>query len=381
MSRRAAPVVVFLDRIPWQGFLDLAAALRERGVRVERVTAQPAGWRPRVHQVLASPLFSSVSRYAVSSDDSGEPLAPRDVDAMMRLVDPAAAAVMAQEDLSALCLDVRDGPASPARLVGEGVDVGVLVDKLVQAETARAAGVLVPASWESGEASSYPVVVKPRKGFGGVGVSVVHDETELRSAWDTVDALGEQPYLQEYLPDAVNTGGVALDGEVLVCVAYTPTPSPDQPTGPPRWVTLVDNPAAVEGTEAFVRAIGYTGFFCLDWVMDDAAAPRLIDFNPRVFGSWALVQELGVDLVGHYLHAIGLGPRPPAREVPHGASAEQLVYPCPEASSLAEIREWRSDCLRLVRQRRAVLGARWGRVMRARIMLSTVHRMASLRSA
>jgi hypothetical protein len=334
-----------------------------------------------VHQVLASPLFSTVSRYAVSWDDAGEPLVPRDVDAMVRLVDPDAVAVMAQEDLAALCLDVRDGPVSPSRLVGDGVDAGVLVDKLVQAETARGAGVLVPASWESDEASAYPVVVKPRKGFGGVGVSVVHDEAELRAAWDTVVVLGEQPYLQEFLPDAVNTGGVALDGEVLVCVAYTPTPAPDKPTGPPRWVTVVDNPAAMEGTAAFVGAIGYTGFFCLDWVMDDPAAPRLIDFNPRVFGSWALVQELGVDLVGHYLHAIGLGPRPPARDLPVGASAEQLVYPCPEVSSLAEIREWRSDCLRLVRQRRLVLGARWGRVMRARIMLSTFHRMASLRSA
>ena len=28
-----------------------------------------------------------------------------------------------------------------------------------------------------------------------------------------------------------------FDGEGLVCVAYAPTPSPDKPTGPPRWVT------------------------------------------------------------------------------------------------------------------------------------------------
>ena len=375
------PVVVLLDRIPWQGFFDLAAALRERGVRVERVTAEPAHWRARVHQSLEARLFSAVSRYAVSWDDAGEAIVPARPDGMVALVRPDAVAVMAQEDLTALCLPVSSGPASPARLVREGVDPHVLVDKLAQTETARAVGVPVPSSWETCETSTYPVVVKPRKGFGGLGVRVVADEAELRAAWDAVEALGEQPYLQEYLPAAVNTGGVALDGEVLVCVSYTPTPSPDKPTGPPRWVTVVDNPAAVASTAEFVGAIGYTGFFCLDWVMDDPAAPRLIDFNPRVFGSWALVQQLGVDLLGHYLHALGLGPRPGERPLPIGASAEQLVYPCPEGVSFAEIREWRSDSLRVVRERRPVLGARWSRVMRARIMLSTVNRMASLRSA
>jgi hypothetical protein len=115
--------------------------------------------------------------------------------------------------------------------------------------------------------------------------------------------------------------------------------------------------------------------------MDDPDAPRLIDVNPRVFGSWALVQQLGVDLLGHYLHALGLGARPADSSAPIGASAEQMVYPCPDGASFAEIREWRSDSLRVVRERRPVLGARWSRVMRARIMLSTVNRMASLRSA
>ena len=382
MSRQPArPAVVFLDRIPWQGFFDLAAALRERGVRVERVTAEPARWQTRVHQSLESALFSRVSRYAVSWDGSGEALVPTDPHGVVALVRDDAVAVMAQEDLTAMCLTVTSGPASPARLVRDGVDPRVLVDKILQTATAADIGVLVPSSWETCETSSYPVVVKPRKGFGGVGVRVVADEPELLAAWDTVEALGEQPFLQEYLPNAVNTGGVALDGEVLVCVAYAPTPSPDKPTGPPRWVTVVDNPAALDSTARFVDALGYTGFFCLDWVMDDPDAPRLIDFNPRVFGSWALVQELGVDLLGHYLHAIGLGPRPGARPLPFGASAEQLVYPCPDVTSVAEVREWRSDCLRLVRQRRGVLGARWSRVMRARIMLSTVHRMAMLRSA
>jgi len=375
------PVVVVLDRIPWQGFFDLAAALRERGVRVERVTAEPAHWRARVHQALEARLFSTVSRYAVSWDPAGEAIVPERPDGIVALVRPDAVAVMAQEDLTALCLVVTSGPASPSRLVREGVDPRVLVDKLVQTETARAAGVRVPSSWESCESSAYPVVVKPRRGFGGVGVRVVHDEAELREAWDAVEALGEQPYLQEYLPGAVNTGGVALDGEVLVCVAYAPTPSPDTPTGPPRWVTVVDSPEAVESTAAFVGAIGYTGFFCLDWVMDDPDVPRLIDFNPRAFGSWALVQQLGVDLLGYYLHALGLGPRPDDSPQPVGASAEQLVYPCPDVASFAEIREWRSDCLRVVRERRTVLGARWSRVMRARIMLSTVHRTASRRSA
>jgi predicted ATP-grasp superfamily ATP-dependent carboligase len=47
-------------------------------------------------------------------------------------------------------------------------------------------------------------------------------------------------------------------------------------------VFAVRDAQAVQATERFLAEIGYTGFFCFDWVVDDHGTLKLIDFNSRV---------------------------------------------------------------------------------------------------
>ena len=372
MSRRSArrPVVLFADTGTWQGFLDLAAALRAHGVDVARVTVAPRSSSASTAQRIESHIFHRTHAVLpVPSDDEGD--LRRSVDALRAALTPDVVDVQITDDLIPVGLRLPGTAADPRRLVAAEVDPMTLEDKWLQAEVAAASGVRSPRAWQTPTASQFPVVVKARTGFGGRGVHIVHDDDELALAWERASSFdGRPPFVQEFHHRGVNANGIAREGQVLVAGYWVPELDPDHPTAPPVGASAVDDHHVRQATEDFLRGVGYTGFFSLNFVLDDEdGAPLLIDFNPRVSGTWALLQELGVDYVSAYLHLIGQGPVPEPTPVRYGEPRRQLVVSRPPAATAADVRAWRRDTLSLVRQRAGWLGSRWGRVMRAKVEL------------
>lgn len=368
---RKHPPVVFLDSYSWQAFLDLAGALTHRDVEVVRITGRSSSPRVRFMQRVESLVFGSLHRL-VDGGVLHRTTAVVDPAALAAAVPASTVDVHMQEDLAEVALTLPGSPANPAVRLGPGVDPRILLDKRLQVEHARALGIAVPAEWPGPDSPAYPVVVKTAVGFGGGGVRIVEDAAALAEAWEELSKNGAEPYLQERLDRGVSTGGVALHGEPLVCVAYDGRPAPGDPTGPAHVVVAVEADEAVAQTAAFLRSIGYTGFFCLDWVQGADGRPRLIDVNARVFGSWAALQELGFDLIGAYLHAIGAADAPAPASGRYGEPARLLRYPCPPARSHQEVLAWRAETLEVVRARRAFLGGRWAAVIRIRTALGTL---------
>jgi len=375
---RSRPLVVFLDSYSWQAFVDLAGALRHRHVRVARVAGRSTSLRVRLVQRMESWVFGRLHRRVEGGTLHGTTavISPADLAAAI----PADAAdVQMQEDLVLSALELGSGPAHPSRHLAPGVDPRILVDKRLQIAQAAAVGVPVPRQWDEPTSPTFPVVVKTPIGFGGGGVRIARDQQSLDAAWAELSAGGGDPFVQEHLGRGVSTGGVARDGEPLVCVAYDGRPAPDDPTGPSQVIVAVEHAEAVASTAAFLRSIGYTGFFCLDWVAGADGRLRLIDFNARVFGSWVALQDLGFDLVGAYLHVIGAGPAPRQSEGRYGVSAPMLRYPCPPAEAREDVMRWRAETLEVVRARKPWLGSRWAAVIRMRTALGTARALAKLR--
>ena len=78
----------------------------------------------------------------------------------------------------------------------------------------------------------FPVVVKLPVSSGGLGVRVVHSETELARAWEEFSAQGD-PFLQQYLAgEGVSVTGVAHEGAVIAAVMYLQHKDPADPYGP-----------------------------------------------------------------------------------------------------------------------------------------------------
>lgn len=369
ISRRR-PQVLFVDSLSWECAAALAGALRSNGVAVARVTTPPGNLKTRLLQDLERLIYGPTHRLpclGARPADVASVAPPEARDRRPQLRD-----LQIQDELRPLvaagCAAEFVGSAAPATL-GPGIDAAVLYDKRCLARTAAAAAVPVPRVWDRESCRSFPAVVKVPVGSAGVGVRTVRSRRELEEAWEEVGRSGAgQPFVQAWHPAESRSAGVAYRGALRVSVEYRSRPPVDNPNGAPVAAEIIDDLAVRELTARFVKHIGFTGMFCLDWVRDEQGGPMLIDFNPRSFGSWPVMQELGVDFIGAYLANLGIGPGPATGPVRHGVPAGVLLFPLPATRHWSELRRLAAADWAIVRRRRGWLGHRWAFVSRVKII-------------
>jgi hypothetical protein len=361
---------VFVDSFTWPCFLEFSAALRRRGVHVERVTSTPTSMRQRAVQRLEGLVFGPTHGIVQGGALHGSrPEVP--LDDLARHLGPDVVDLVVHDDLMLSLLGTVPAPLDPARRLAAGVDPAVLVDKRVQARVAATAGVASPRMWDEPVLRSSPALVKAPTGFGGFGVRVVQDQAAVVDAFARLEDLGlGVPFVQEFVDGpSFGVGAVAQDGELVAGAVYLRCPADDNPRGPSVSLQIVDNPDVLEASRAFVRRLGLTGFVNLQFVLGEGGRPLLIDVNPRVFGGWSMLQDLGCDLLGTYLYVLGLGGPPVSTTAPVGARSDQLrmwapVGPAGRAGRAA----WRSANRAVLRRRREQLGLRWETVVRMKLL-------------
>jgi hypothetical protein len=344
--------VLFVDVEPWEGFLQFAAALRRRGVRVERLTSADRGRVRRFNDLLQRPVFSCV-RAALPSSDPGTGGA-----ALLGAEPPAGLrAVEAVEQVAAALAGV---PGLPGRTVDRTLEP-LLYDKLEMNDHLGARGLAVPRSFraEAPHPLRPPFIVKPRLGSGGAQVVRVVDDAEAAAMGEQARTHPGTLMAQELLPgEVVHVGGVAREGAVLQLGCYRAVGSPHSLFGPSAELLTVADEATAAHATALVAALGYTGAFCLDYVRGADGRALIVDVNARVFGSWAALQGAGLDLVGAWLHAWGLSPEPPVGFLPAGLRLRTLPPDMSLAGEAPLIAVLRAQ-LRGVVQGAGVLGPRW----------------------
>ena len=312
-SRRdPGPSVAIAYSEPWLAALQWGGALRHAGVHVARYAVAPLSRLQSLRQAGEGLCF----------DESH--LVLRDFETHIEVTDPAAVVAghldvqMTERVLAAIAPTSAWQDNPHLHHVPPNVDEALLYDKDLFVRWAGERGLPVPRQCGLGEQpATFPVIVKPVTGYGGVGVTVCHSAEELAAA--IVDLGDKQAVVQEFLPGRqVNVGGVAHEGRVLLAAPYEPLASRSHPTGPPVALRTVDAPEAVDVASAAMRALEYTGPFCLDLVAGADGRMRIVDLNARVFGSWTGLQRAGLDLVGAYLYTLGLGEMPAVRTVRAG---------------------------------------------------------------
>ena len=365
------PTVAFVDDETWLSFVDLAAGLRSRGVRVVRVTARMPTFEGRLVQRLEGLAFGRTRVGAVDRLTGRINLGALDAALSDDVID-----VVVQDPLVPELLGPGQSRADQRSRVRAGVDPRVLVDKRVQSQVAASAGVAVPREWTEPVSSQFPVVVKLPVGSSGAGVRIVADAEALESAWTELSSAGrdspylQEPYVQEYVEGRlVSFGGVVDEGQVLVGATYVRIPPADDPTGPSEAITVIDAPLVTEAALRFASATGLSGFLNLQFV-DSDRGPLLIDVNPRVFGSWSILQDLGCDLLGAYLAALGLGTMPPRVHLIPGEPVNQIHLAVPAGRQARRV--WRRRVGAVARRRSAWLGWRWRLLISCKVALLSV---------
>ncbi len=214
--------------------------------------------------------------------------------------------------------------------------VPLLYDKYAMARFAETVPVATPRSWDEPPADRFPLVVKGRLGSGGQSVRVVRDQDELAAAVADLDRQGSSSlFFQEFSVGRLTVfGGVARAGRLLAGAAYRAEAATDDPLGPSAALEVVDSPGIDAGLAPLLTALGYTGFFCVDYIERADGSAALIDFNPRVFAGWLALQGAGVDLLTAYLSLFGLAAEPEPRAAPAGRRAVRADPPAADRREL-----------------------------------------------
>jgi predicted ATP-grasp superfamily ATP-dependent carboligase len=163
-------------------------------------------------------------------------------------------------------------------------------------------------------------IVKPITGSGSSGIiyNVFDSSIDWKHHWDLHGAL----LIQERLaPEGKGIGVSLLMDRNEECVAYFVHERLQQypnTGGPSTDRQSVHNPELVGLSIKLLKSLSWTGVAMVEWKMDTSNnTPKLMEINPRFWGSLELAVRAGVDFPSLYAKAavgetLGVPPRYPA---------------------------------------------------------------------
>lgn len=179
-------------------------------------------------------------------------------------------------------------------------------DKNSVLAVARRAGVPIPRSWapESDEdldgvaaALRFPAVVKMRDDAGtyldpGERYRFVGSAEELYEAW----RLWDHPVVQEKIEgEGYGCGFLAREGELLAAVCHRRVREYPIGGGPSAMCESLEDERLVGHARALARELRWTGVAMAEFKREADGGYRLLEINPRFWGSLPLALKAGVN--------------------------------------------------------------------------------------
>lgn len=160
------------------------------------------------------------------------------------------------------------------------------------------------------EALGYPVVVKPARGAGRRGVAVCESRAELEAAVDRQRRTGDPALFQEFVPNGGERGVYALynwSSELSAVTVQRRIRTNPPEGGASTYRETVEDPELVSLADEFLTALDWQGVAMVEMRIDARTGePKLMEINPRLWGSLALSVHAGVDFPSLlYLLAVG----------------------------------------------------------------------------
>lgn len=145
-----------------------------------------------------------------------------------------------------------------------------------------------------------PCAVKPVCGeklglTAAARYAIARTPEELAAAFTRFrDLAGEDPVIQEYLPGgALGCSVLAREGRVLSSICHRRVREYPVSGGPSSCCVCEDRPELRSYAIRLVEETGYTGLAMLEFKEDGAGRPRLLEVNPRVWGTFPLTRVAG----------------------------------------------------------------------------------------
>lgn len=146
---------------------------------------------------------------------------------------------------------------------------------------------------------SYPLVVKPRFSSGSRGLKYATNSSQLIRLFKTTTNTYGVPLIQEYIPgDKIYGVGALLNQESKPRAAFVYKRLRQFPVsgGPSTYRMSVLNPTVLELGLKILQKMQWYGVAMLEFKIDPRdSKPKLMEINPRFWGSLNLAIAAGVD--------------------------------------------------------------------------------------
>ncbi len=145
-----------------------------------------------------------------------------------------------------------------------------------------------------------PAVIKPRISSGSFGIVYVKKREDLLSSYQSVHKRYPFPLIQEWIPDGGGTFGLAaLFGEASnIKAAFIHKKLRMVPVqgGPSTLREGVEHPQIMESGLSLFKLLNWVGVGMVEFKVDPRdGIPKLMELNPRFWGSLQLAIVSGVD--------------------------------------------------------------------------------------
>ena len=148
-------------------------------------------------------------------------------------------------------------------------------------------------------AIGYPVVIKPRVSSGSRGLAYIADRQILLNTYSKIHASYSAPLIQEFIPGNEIYGvGILLNfrSQVRASFVYRRIRSYPVEGGPSTLRVSVKRDDLADIAGHLLSSLKWTGVAHVEFKIDPRdGKPRLLEVNPRFWGSLALAIEAGVD--------------------------------------------------------------------------------------
>jgi predicted ATP-grasp superfamily ATP-dependent carboligase len=157
-----------------------------------------------------------------------------------------------------------------------------------------------PEDMDRARALDFPVVVKPRRGWGAQGVTVVARRGDLDAAYQRAAAVFPRPFVQERVPPGGWAYGVSClfneRGALRANFVHRRLREYPPGGGPSTLRASVLRPDLLEQSTRLLSALGWRGFAMVEWKTDPRdGTTRFLEVSPRFVGSLELAVQCGVD--------------------------------------------------------------------------------------
>ena len=146
---------------------------------------------------------------------------------------------------------------------------------------------------------AFPIVVKPKIGFGAVGFKVIESKEKLLEIANKIDNFADYVF-QEYIPQTDIQYECAMfidnDNEIKTAVVFSKNRWFPIKGGSSTLNITVDRPDIIESCKRLLQKLNWRGPADIDLIQDprDGIA-KIMEINPRVSGSVKITFDAGTD--------------------------------------------------------------------------------------